>query len=139
MIVARPTSWSEPRIDARAPPPTPAAFGAFVSRSRLSAPMPLTTTKPMTAKSGTIATIAATPHRARKNRSTADRRRSVRDLTRVRGSALLATAISATRRHADAVTGDPADQDPGDDVQHDRHHEECQTERDQARRLETDG
>ena len=54
-----------------APPPTPAAFGAFVSRSMLIAPMPLTTTKPMTATSGMTATIR--PRRARPEESIDDR------------------------------------------------------------------
>ena len=64
-------------------------------------------TNPMTANSGTIAISAARPHSARKNRSIADRRRSVRDLTRVSGRALLASAISASQSIAATLRPPP--------------------------------
>ena len=45
---------------------------------------------------------------------------------------------SASRRHADAVAGDPPDEQPGDDVEGDRHDQQDEPEGDQRRGLETD-
>ena len=139
MTVARPTSWSEPRIEATAPPPTPSAFGGLVSRSRLRAAAPLTTTNAMTAISGMMPTIAATRHRPRKNRSTRARRASVRDRRSERGRVVAATVTPqpplaaptpspATRRMSSA----------GEDVEDDRHAQQGQAEGDEARGLEPD-
>jgi len=59
MIVATPTIWIVPRMAAYAPPPMPCAREGFVSKSRLSAEMPLRVTKTRTAASGTTHATAA--------------------------------------------------------------------------------
>src|SRR3954447_7500727 len=137
--VASATIWSVPRIADSAPPPVPSARGGFVNRSRLSAAMPLRTTNSTIAASGTMHTTDAATQSARKNRSTSARRRSSPERSSGWTAGRPVAGVAVIRSLRGDRAGDPADEQSGDDVEQQRHHQEDEPEGDEARRLEPDG
>ena len=140
ITVAKATRISVPTIESAMPPPVwPNGTGFFVMKSRLSAPIPLANTDPTTMASTATASQAATLASSVISPSISLRRRSPGvPVSRSGGaSARRASALGAVERRIGHVrTAGPAHDQPRDDVNDQRDHEQDRRQVDQRRGLQ---